>query len=185
MPGLRDVAVPAGDAQGFVRGGLCWSSWLPLGAGLGDDLSSLLLCLPDLADPHAAIEAGLSHPAKSGLLPGERALARTASARLNGNLAGAAEAASAAAFRLKRSYEVDLLLREGAEVPLTGRLGAIIAAAGLLASTPPVISASAVRRLRSNGLSEDEMVEVVLAAAFAAWTDRLALSLGEAVPLTV
>lgn len=55
----------------------------------------------------------------------------------------------------------------------------MVAAAAALTATPPTFGAEHVRRLREAGYDEVAVLDLVNAAAFFGWANRLMLSLGE------
>ena len=59
------------------------------------------------------------------------------------------------------------------------RWNAIVAASVALTATPVAFAAAHVVRLRAAGLDDAEIVDVINAAAFFNWANRLMLSLGE------
>lgn len=74
-------------------------------------------------------------------------------------------------------------LRFGYNADETADLGerwnAIVAASVALTATPSVFGAEHVDRLRRSGLDDLEIADVIHAAAFFNWANRLMLSLGE------
>lgn len=118
-----------------------------------------------------------------GLPAGEAALAAAAAARLLGCFHSTASNARDAVDGLRQARQVRVLLEEGLPSPLTGRLGAVIAAAAALTRSPPVLAQRDIWRLEETTLDDHEMLDLVHAAAMTAWTARLRLALG-ARPLT-
>lgn len=119
----------------------------------------------------------LDRAGRTGLSRGERAMATAAAARLIGCPTTTADAARVAADSLRRHRDVQVMLEEGIPSPLTGRLGAIVSAAGALTRSPPHLPAREIWRLEEAVLDEEEIVDLILAAAFASWTTRLTLGL--------
>ena len=76
---------------------------------------------------------------------------------------------------------MDRLLAEGVETDLGERWNAIVAAAVALTATPPRFGDGEIARLRAVGLGDLEIADVIHAAAFFNWANRLMLSLGEPV----
>ncbi|MFB9568841.1 hypothetical protein ACFFRS_17875, partial [Saccharopolyspora hordei] len=60
------------------------------------------------------------------------------------------------------------------------RQRAIVDAAAALAPTPAALTAAHLGRLRAVGLSADGVRDLVAVAAMTAWTNRLAMTLGNA-----
>ena len=79
----------------------------------------------------------------------------------------------------KRAEDVRRLLDAGVGADLGERWNAIVAASVALAATPIAFGAAHVPRLRAAGLDDAEIVDVINAAAFFNWANRLMLSLGE------
>ena len=117
--------------------------------------------------------------APGGLPRAERELAAAAVSRVNGCVFCASVHARFAAHYSKRPGDVDALLEQGPEADLGERWDAIVAAAAALTATPVAFVASHVARLREVGLDDQEISDVLHAAAFFNWANRLMLSLGE------
>ena len=79
----------------------------------------------------------------------------------------------------KRDAEVQRLLNEGVGAELDERWNAIVAAAVALSTTPVSFGPEHVTRLRAAGLDDAAIVDVIQAASFFNWANRLMLSLGE------
>lgn len=151
------------------------SDWWPW-PGLAAEVEPLLPFRP--AAP-AAAPAGARG---AGLVQGEWSLAAAAAARHIGCAHLTATEAAAAAEGLKRRREVQVLLEEGIPSPLTGRLGAIITAAGALTRSPPVLTRAEIWRLEEEKLDDQEIVDLILAAALASQAAGLTLGLGRPAP---
>jgi len=116
---------------------------------------------------------------RPGIGRGERELAATAASRLNGcELCASVHARFAATFT-RREDDVVRLLEEGVDAGFDPRWQAIIDAAAALTASPPRFGVHHVRALEDAGLSRTDIQDVVEAAAFFAWANRLMLSLGE------
>ncbi|GAA3204121.1 peroxidase-related enzyme [Microbacterium terregens] len=116
---------------------------------------------------------------RPGLARGERELAATVASRYNGcELCASVHARFTATFT-KREADVIRLLEEGVETELDERWRAIVDAATALTASPPRFAAHHIVRLREVGLSSADVQDVVEAAAFFAWANRLMMSLGE------
>ena len=74
------------------------------------------------------------------------------------------------------------LLDEGVDVDIDIRWNAIIAASVALTDTPIAFSDKQIDELRTAGLDDLEIVDVINGAAFFNWANRLMLSLGEPTP---
>ena len=86
---------------------------------------------------------------------------------------------------LQAHDDVDRLLAEGTGVDLDKRWNAIVAAAVALTETPISFGPEHIDRLREVGLDDDAIVDVINAASFFNWANRLMLSLGEPTPAKV
>lgn len=117
--------------------------------------------------------------APGGLPRAERELAAAAVSRVNGCVFCASVHARFAAHFSKRPDDVDALLRDGTDAELGERWDAIVEASAALTATPVAFDASHVARLREVGLDAQEISDVLHAAAFFNWANRLMLSLGE------
>ena len=84
-----------------------------------------------------------------------------------------------AATYSKREADVDRLLVDGVGADLGERWNAIVAASVALTETPSAFGPEHVDRLRRAGLDDLAIADVIHAAAFFSWANRLMLSLGE------
>jgi alkylhydroperoxidase domain protein len=113
----------------------------------------------------------------------ERELAAAATSRLNGCIYCTSVHARLAAQLSKREADIDRLLRlgvaPGTELGLGERWQAVVDLSVALARTPPAVTPDYIARLRTLGLSDLEMLDVLQAGAFFAWANRLMLTLGE------
>jgi alkylhydroperoxidase domain protein len=116
-----------------------------------------------------------------GLPRAERELAAAATSRLNGCIYCASVHARHAATYSKREADVQRLLDEGVDVDLGERWNAIVAASVALSTTPITFGLQHVERLRRAELDDLAIADVIHAAAFFNWANRLMLSLGEPV----
>jgi uncharacterized peroxidase-related enzyme len=79
----------------------------------------------------------------------------------------------------KRRDDVQRLLDEGIGADLGARWNAVVRASVALATTPIAFGQQHIDELRSVGLDDAEIVDVINSAAFFNWANRLMLSLGE------
>ena len=179
----------------FTRALLDWRPWLePLAeeslterqmAGLVDAVRAkspyfrLLARDPDALRARTLTDKDIFYNPDAGLPRAERELAATATSRLNGCLYCASVHARHAATYSKREADVERLLDAGAGVDLGERWNAIVAASAALTATPSEFGPEHVDRLRRAGLDDLAIADVVHAAAFFGWANRLMLSLGE------
>ena len=180
--------------RAFTSAALGWVPWLEPAAA--DELTErqvealvqpgrasspyfrLLADDPDVLEARTRADLEIFH-ARGGLPRAERELAATAVSRHNGCVFCASVHARFAAHHGKRPDDVERLLAEGVSAELGERWEAIVAASVALTQTPVAFSSAHVERLRAAGLGDDEVADLVHAAAFFNWANRLMLSLGE------
>ncbi|HKU99093.1 MAG TPA: alkylhydroperoxidase domain protein [Vineibacter sp.] len=179
----------------FTRDQLDWLPWLePLAvealterhlAGLVDAARAkspyfrLLARDPDVLGARTRTDKDIFYNADAGLPRAERELAATAASRFNGCIYCASVHARFAATYSKREADVQRLLDGGTGVDLDERWNAIVAASVALTATPIAFGPQHVERLRRAGLDDLAIADVIHAAAFFNWANRLMLSLGE------
>src|SRR5262245_55975235 len=116
--------------------------------------------------------------------PFTRELAAAATSRVNGCIYCASVHSRFAATYSKREDDVERLLAAGVTADLGERWNAIVAASAALTATPIEFGPEHVDRLRRAGLDDLAISDVIHAAAFFNWANRLMLSLGEPTPAT-
>ena len=135
----------------------------------------------DVLTERTATDLGIFYT-QGGAPRADRELAAAATSRLNGCIYCASVHARLAAQLSKRSDDVDRLLGDGvgaiADLQLGERWQAVVELAVALAKTPPAATTDHVARLREIGLSDLEILDVMQAAAFFSWANRLMLTLG-------
>ncbi len=113
----------------------------------------------------------------------DRELSAAATSRLNGCVYCTSVHARLASQLSKRTDAIERILERGVApgtpLELGDRWQAIVDLAVALAPTPPALGARHVERLRQLGLADLEILDVIQAAAFFAWANRLMLTLGE------
>ena len=134
---------------------------------------------PDILEARTRTDKDIFYNTASGLPRAERELAAAATSRHNGCIYCASVHARHAITYSKRADDVQRLLDAGVTTDLGERWNAIVAAAVALAATPIAFGPDHVTRLREAGLDDPEIVDVINAAAFFNWANRLMLSLGE------
>lgn len=175
-----------------------WAPWLePLSedeltdrhwAGLVDGSRAkspyfmLLARDPEILEARTKTDKDIFYNSAGGLPRAERELAATAASRVNGCIFCASVHARFASTYSKRGEDVERLLDEGVGTKLDERWSAIVSAAAALTQTPPEFGPAHVDRLRQVGLDDLAILDVISAAAFFAWANRLMLSLGEPTP---
>jgi alkylhydroperoxidase domain protein len=134
---------------------------------------------PDILEARTRTDKDIFYNIAQGLPRAERELAAAATSRHNGCIYCASVHARHAITFSKRTRDVQRLLDTGVTADLTERWNAIVAASAALTATPIAFGAAHVARLRLAGLDDAEIADVIHAAAFFNWANRLMLSLGE------
>ena len=200
---MTDTALrPAGSEppRSFTQGELDWLPWLePLPAdeltdrhraGLVDPARAksayfmLLARDPDILGARTRTDKDIFYNTKDGLPRADREMSAAAASRFNGCIYCASVHARFASHFSKRRADVQRLLDEGVAAELDARWDAIVAASVALTRTPPRFGQPEIERLRSVGLSDLEISDVIHGAAFFNWANRLMLSLGQPIEKT-
>ena len=179
----------------FTQDELGWLPWInPLPedelsdrhwAGLVDrsraksDYFRLLVRDPEVLEARTKTDKDIFYNTADGLPRAERELAAAATSRYNGCIYCASVHARFATVHSKRRDDVQRLLDEGVGADLGPRWNAVVRASVALAATPIAFSQQHIDELRSVGLDDAEIVDVINSAAFFNWANRLMLSLGE------
>jgi alkylhydroperoxidase domain protein len=179
----------------FTRAQLDWLPWLePLAidemterhlkslvdaARVKSPYFRLLARDPDALEARTRTDKDIFYNPDAGLPRAERELAAAATSRVNGCVYCASVHARHAATYSQREADVQRLLDAGVTADLGERWNAIVAAAVALTATPSAFGPEHVDRLRRAGLDDLAIADVVHAAAFFNWANRLMLSLGE------
>jgi alkylhydroperoxidase domain protein len=182
----------------FTRDMLDWLPWLePVpadkmterqlaslvdAARVKSDYFRLLARDPDVLEARTRTDKDIFYNPDAGLPRAERELAAAATSRLNGCIYCASVHARFAAIYSKRTEDVDRLLSEGTGADLDKRWNAIVAASVALTETPVPFGPKHIDALRAVGLDDEAIVDVINAASFFNWANRLMLSLGEPTP---
>ena len=143
------------------------------------DYFRLLARDPDVLEARTRTDKDIFYNPDAGLPRAERELAATATSRLNGCIYCASVHARHAAVYSKRTADVDRLLVDGVRADLGERWNAIVEASVALTALPMTFGAAHVDRLRNAGLDDAAIADVIGAASFFNWANRLMLSLGE------
>jgi alkylhydroperoxidase domain protein len=179
----------------FTRAQLEWLPWLePLApdamserqlaslvdaARVKSPYFRLLARDPDALEARTRTDKDIFYNPDAGLPRAERELAAAATSRVNGCIYCASVHSRFAATYSKREADVQRLLDDGVTADLGERWNAIVAASVALTATPIAFGPEHVDRLRRAGLDDLAISDVVHAAAFFNWANRLMLSLGE------
>ncbi|MFF3665946.1 alkylhydroperoxidase domain protein [Microtetraspora malaysiensis] len=139
----------------------------------------LLALDPRVLHARTTTDNDIFYNADGGLPRAERELAATAASRHNGCVFCASVHARFAAHYSKHPDDVQRLLDDGVDAPQNERWRAIIDASVALTATPGALGADHLAALRAAGLDDLEISDVIHAAAFFNWANRLMISLGE------
>jgi alkylhydroperoxidase domain protein len=137
---------------------------------------------PDALKARTLTDKDIFYNPDAGLPRAERELAAAATSRFNGCIYCASVHSRFAATYSKREDDVQRLLDDGIGADLGERWNAIVAAAVALGTTPIAFGPEHVERLRRAGLDDLAIADLIQAAAFFNWANRLMLSLGEPTP---
>jgi alkylhydroperoxidase domain protein len=134
---------------------------------------------PDALEARTRTDKDIFYNPDAGLPRAERELAAAATSRFNGCIYCASVHSRFAATYSKREDDVQRLLDDGVGADLGERWNAVVAASVALTATPIAFGPEHVDRLRRAGLDDLAISDVIQAAAFFNWANRLMLSLGE------
>ncbi len=134
---------------------------------------------PDVLEARTRTDKDIFYNPEAGLPRAERELAAAATSRLNGCIYCASVHARFAATYSKRVDDVQRLLDEGVGAKLDERWEAIVAASVALTALPITFGKTHIERLRAVGLDDAAIADLIGAASFFNWANRLMLSLGE------
>lgn len=178
----------------FTRDMLDWLPWLePVAeAALTDrqkeslvdaaraksDYFRLLARDPDILESRTRADKDIFYNPKDGAPRADRELAAAAVSRLNGCIYCASVHARHAAVYSKRESDVQKLLDEGVSADLDERWNAVVAASVALTAIPIDFGPEHVERLAKAGMDDLAILDVIGAASFFNWANRLMLSLG-------
>ncbi len=182
----------------FTQANIGWAPWLePLKAeeltqrhwdGLTEASRAkspyfmLLARDPDTLRARTLTDKDIFYNPDAGLPRAERELAAAATSRYNGCIFCASVHARFASTYSKRTADLDRLLADGVKVDLGERWNALVAASVKLTATPSEFGAAEIDALRAQGLDDFAIADLIQAAAFFNWANRLMLSLGEPTP---
>ena len=179
----------------FTRAQLDWLPWLePLmvealtdrhmaslvdAARVKSPYFRLLARDPDALEARTRTDKDIFYNPDAGLPRAERGGGAAATARSNRCKNSASVHARHATTNSKPEAHVQRLLDDGVTADLGERWNAIVAASVALTATPITFGPEHVDRLRRSGLDDLAIADVIHAAAFFNWANRLMLSLGE------
>ena len=134
---------------------------------------------PDILEARTRTDKDIFYNTAGGAPRADRELAAAATSRLNGCIYCASVHARHAAVYSRRDGDVDKLLHQGVSADLDERWNAIVAASVALTSIPIEFGPEHIARLGKAGLDDLAILDVINAASFFNWANRLMLSLGE------
>jgi alkylhydroperoxidase domain protein len=185
----------AGAPNRFTQAELDWNAWIdpvPEEAlterqkqGLVDIARAkspyfrLLAHDPGILRARTLADKDIFYNTKAGLPRAERELAAAAVSRSNGCIYCASVHARFATTFSKRFEDVQRLLDEGVEADLDPLWSAIVEASVALTATPISFGPEHVGKLRHLGLDDLAIADLIHAASFFNWANRLMLTLGE------
>lgn len=136
---------------------------------------------PDILRARTLADKDIFYNTRAGLPRPERELAAAAVSRSNGCIYCASVHARFASTFSKRKDDVQRLLDEGTGADIDPLWNAVIEASAALTATPIAFGSEHVRKLRDLGLDDLAISDLIHAASFFNWANRLMLSLGEPV----
>src|SRR6185437_4546741 len=134
---------------------------------------------PDILEARTRTDKDIFYNPQAGAPRAERELAAAATSRLNGCIYCASVHARHAAIYSKRESDVQKLLDHGVSADLDARWNAIVAASVALTAIPIDFGPDDIDRLRKVGLDDLAIIDVINAASFFNWANRLMFSLDE------
>lgn len=137
---------------------------------------------PDILGARTRTDKDIFYNPDAGLPRAERELAAAATSRYNGCIFCASVHARFASTYSKRSEDVDKLLADGVNVDLGPRWNELVDASVKLTATPSEFGPTEIASLREQGLDDFAIADLIQAAAFFNWANRLMLSIGEPTP---
>jgi len=142
------------------------------------DYFRLLVRDPEVLEARTKTDKDIFYNVADGLPRAERELAAAATSRYNGCIYCASVHSRFATVYSKRGEDVQRLLDDGVGTDLGARWNAVVKASVALASTPIAFGQEHIEELRSVGLDDAEIVDVINSASFFNWANRLMLSSG-------
>ena len=185
-------------AHGFTNESLEWSAWLDiveLASASAEQLAVLEESHPKaktsdyyrllvhqakiLRERSTAFNAIMYAP--GGLPRAERELGATVTSRINGCVYCASVHAQRFEQLAKRSDTVVQVFEDPLTAGTTNRERAIAAFSVALTRAPDAIDSNEIAKLKTQGLSDLEVLDLIHSVAIFAWANRLMLNLGEPV----
>ena len=184
------------DINGYTNATLGWKAWLPIQSvntltehqsavldtshptARQSDYYMLLVLEPGLLEQRSLVYNAIMY-APGGGARHEREIAAAAVSRLNGCVYCTSVHAQRFEQLAKRNDVLAQLFTDPRTAGTTARERAIIQAALALTEDPAGFDAGTLQPLVAQGMSPDEIRDVLSAAAIFAWANRLMMNLGE------
>jgi alkylhydroperoxidase domain protein/CMD domain protein len=195
-PPAETIGPRDATTEGFTQAVLGWAPWivpfeaaeateeqraaLP-GQRIDSPYFRLLALDPAVLIERTATDMGIFYT-HGGLPRPDHEIAATAASRINGCIYCASVHSRRASELSKRTDDVQRLLDDGVTAELDDRWRAIVDLAAALTPTPPAATQAHLATLRALGMDDLEILDVIQAAAFFSWANRLMLTLGEPAP---
>ncbi len=184
------------DISGYTNASLGWKSWLPIQdialltdsqSGILDtshptaresDYYMLLVRAPELLEQRSLVYNAIMY-APGGAARHERELASAAVSRINGCVYCTSVHAQRFEQLSKRNDVIAQLFADPRHAGTTARERAIVRTAIALTEDPKAFSGATLQPLVSQGMSPEQIRDVLCSVAIFAWANRLMMNLGE------
>lgn len=186
------------EINGFTNATLDWDSWLPVQdvnaltaeqdrilatshpKAKESDYYMLLIQAPELLEQRSFVFNALMY-APGGASRAERELASTAVSRVNGCVYCASVHAQRFEQLAKRNDVIVQLFEDPHSAGTSARERAIVQMAIALTQAPGTFNADQIQPLLANGVTPEQVRDLIGATAIFAWANRLMLNLGKEV----
>lgn len=186
------------EINGFTNATLDWDSWLPVQDSTAltpeqdrilatshpkakeSDYYMLLIQAPELLEQRSVVFNALMY-APGGASRAERELASTAVSRVNGCVYCASVHAQRFEQLAKRNDVIVQLFENPYNAGTTARERAIVQMAIALTQEPRTFGPEQIQPLLANGVTPEQVRDIVGSTAIFAWANRLMLNLGQEV----
>ena len=184
------------EINGFTNATLGWKAWLPIEdvneltdtqsaildtshpTARESDYYMLLIRAPELLEQRSLVYNAIMY-APGGAARHEREVASAAVSRINGCVYCASVHAQRFEQLAKRNDVIAQLFTDPRTAGTTARERAIIQAAIALTENPKAFGAENLQPLAAQGMTPEQIRDVISATAIFAWANRLMMNLGE------
>lgn len=184
------------DINGYTNATLDWKAWLPIQdidqlteaqsailntshpTARESDYYMLLVRAPELLEQRSLVYNAIMY-APGGAARHERELASAAVSRINGCVYCTSVHAQRFEQLSKRNDVIAQLFESPRTAGTTARERAIVQAAIALTEDPKAFTADTLQPLVSQGMSPEQMRDILCSVAIFAWANRLMMNLGE------